>query len=78
MFPILDELERRVDTTGYDAFASRFVGRVSERLLDPWLKVNNIDFVELPVISPEQIDWKSKIKGFIAAKYFGKKYTKSF
>ncbi len=78
LFPILEELEERVDATGYDAFAARFIGRVSERLLDPWLEVNGIDFVELPVISPEPIDWNAKIKGFLAAKYMGKKYDKSF
>ena len=78
MFPILEELEKRVDTTGYDAFASRFVGRVSERLLDPWLKVNGIDYVELPVVSPEPVDWNAKIKGFLAAKFLGKKYRGSF
>lgn len=78
IFPILEELERRVDTTGYDAFANRFVGRVSERLLDPWLKVNNIDFIELPVISPEPINWGRKARGFLAAKFLGKKYEQSF
>ncbi len=78
LFPILEELERRVDTTSYDSFANRFVGRVSERLLDPWLKVNDIDFTELPVVSPEPVDWNAKVKGFLAAKFLGKKYSKSF
>lgn len=78
MFPILEQLEKRVDTTGYDAFANRFIGRVSERLLDPWLKVNRIDFTELPVVSPEPVDWNAKIKGFLAAKFLGKKYEQSF
>lgn len=78
LFPILDELVRRVDTSSYDAFANRYVGRVSERLLDPWLKVNAIDYIELPVVSPEPVDWCSKIKGFLAAKFLGKKYERSF
>lgn len=78
MFPILEELEKRVDTTGYDAFANRFVGRVSERLLDPWLKVNGIDYTELPIVSPEPVDWNAKVRGFLAAKFLGRKYEKSF
>ena len=78
MFPILEEMENRVDASGYDAFSSRFVGRVSERLLDPWLMVNRINYIELPVVSPERVDWYAKIKGFLAAKYFGKKYDRSF
>lgn len=78
VFPILEELERRVDSTEYDAFANRYVGRVSERLLDPWLRVNKVDFTELPVVSPEPIDWNAKVRGFLAAKFLGKKYERSF
>lgn len=78
IFPILAELEERVDSSEYDAFAARFVGRVSERLLDPWMAVNKITYAELPVVSPEPVDWIGKARGFLAAKYLGKKYGKSF
>lgn len=78
MFPILFELEGRIGYAGMDAFQARWPGRVSERLLDPWLWTNGIKPAELPVVSPEPVDWFTKGKGFLAAKYLGKKYEKSF
>lgn len=78
MFDVLCELERRLDPAQYDPFGARYLGRVSERLLDPWLETNGYRYKELPVVSPEPIDWVSKGKGFLAAKFFGKKYKKSF
>ena len=78
MFQVLFELERRIDPASYDAFGARYLGRVSERLLDPWLWANGIKPVELPVVSPEPVDWVAKISGFLAAKFLGKRYEKSF
>lgn len=78
LFPVLTELENRIDASGYSAFESRWVGRVSERLLDPWLMANGLAFSELPVVSTEKVDWISKGKGFLRAKYLGEKYGKSF
>ena len=78
LFPVLGELERRVGFDGMDAFQARWPGRVSERLLDPWLETNGLGYVELPVVSPEPVDWVAKGKGFLAAKFLGKKYEKSF
>ena len=78
MFEVLGELERRHEPAQYDAFGARYLGRVSERLLDPWLEVNGYSYEELPVVSPEPVDWVSKGRGFLAAKFLGKKYGKSF
>lgn len=78
MFPILFELEKRIDPKQYDAFHARFIGRVSEMLLDPWITTHGYSYVELPVVSPEPINWRKKITSFLMAKFFGKKYTKSF
>ena len=78
MFKVLSELEKRIDPAQYDAFGARYLGRVSERLLDPWLDTNGCRYKELPVVSPEPVDWVSKGKGFLAAKFLGKKYGKSF
>ncbi len=78
LFPILFELEQRVGVDCMDAFQARWPGRVSERLLDPWLWTNGIDPVELPVVSPEPVDWLAKGTGFLAAKFLGKKYERSF
>ena len=78
VFKVLARLEQRIDPQGYDAFGARYLGRVSERLLDPWLDVNKPSFCELPVVSPEPVDWFAKGKGFLAAKFLGRKYKESF
>ena len=78
LFEILTELEQRHDPAQYDVFAARYLGRVSERLLDPWLETNGYTYKELPVVSPEPVDWVAKGTGFLAAKLLGKKYGKSF
>lgn len=78
LFPVLFELERRIDPACYDAFGARYLGRVSERLLDPWLWANGIKPAELPVVSPEPVDWVAKGRGFLEAKFLGKKYERSF
>ena len=78
LFDILFELERRVDATAYDAFHARFFGRVSELLLDVWLSQQGLDVVEVPVIGMEKTNWFKKGGSFLMAKFFGKKYDKSF
>lgn len=78
LFPVLEELCARLDPRRYDAFGARYPGRVSERLLDPWLWVNGIAPAELPVVSPEPVDWVAKGRGFLAAKFLGRKYERSF
>ena len=77
LFDILFELEQRVDAA-YDAFHARFFGRVSELLLDVWLSQQNLDMVEVPVIGMEKTNWIKKGGSFLMAKFFGKKYDKSF
>lgn len=42
LFPILEELEKRIDHTKYDSFHARFYGRISELLLDIWIEKNKI------------------------------------
>ena len=44
LFDILFELEKRIDASQFDAFHARFFGRVSERLLDVWIKTNNLKY----------------------------------
>lgn len=79
LFPLLFELERRLDPAQYgDAFQARYLGRVSERLLDPWLATNGYGFAELPVVSPEPVNWWNKGTGFLKAKFGGRHYDKSF
>lgn len=78
LFPLLDELEKRIDSSKMDAFQARWVGRVAERLLNAWVATNNLRVIELPAVSPEPINWSKKISGFLAAKFLGKKYGESF
>lgn len=85
LFPILFELVKRYDDSELSDFDRRYVGRVSERLFNVWLKQQ----LKYGVIKPEEmhevdylymgeIDWKRKILSFLAAKFFHKKYEKSF
>ena len=78
LFDILFELEKRVDDKKYDAFHKRFYGRVSELLLDVYLRTNNLSYKEVKVIDIENINWLKKGTSFLMAKFFGKKYGKSF
>lgn len=78
LFEVITQLEGRIDSSTMDSFAARWPGRVSERLLDPWLETNGIAYAELPVVNPEPVDWIKKGSGFLAAKFLGKKYEQSF
>ena len=80
LFDILFELENRIDTSEMDAFSARLFGRVSEVLFNAWVlkKMDEgMSIVECPVIDMESVNWPKKILGFLMAKFFGKKYSKS-
>lgn len=78
LFPLLEKVEGRIDFKGLTPFEQRVMGRLSERLLDPWLNSRGISYVEQPVISLEKEDWLKKGSAFLAAKFLGKKYEASF
>lgn len=78
LFDVLGEVEKRVDTSQYTDFHKRFFGRISERLLDVWIKTNGYKYAEIPVIDMQNINWGNKIKSFLVAKFTGKRYEKSF
>ncbi len=78
LFDILFELEKRVDSSQYDTFHSRFYGRVSELLLDVWINKNGIKYEEVKVIDMQNVNWFKKVFSFLKAKFTGKKYEKSF
>ena len=78
LFPIIDELYRRLDITGYSAFDARLFGRVSERLFNVWLDYQNLRVKEVPFMYMEKVNLFEKGKSFLKAKYFGKKYGQSF
>lgn len=80
LFDILFELEKEVDKAGlkYDGFHARFYGRISELLLDVYIRTRGISFVEVPVFSVEPVNWVKKGGSFLKAKFFGEKYKESF
>lgn len=78
LFPIIDELTKRVDSSQYDAFNARYPGRISELLLDVWLRTRAYPYAELPVVSTEPVNWLEKGTSFLLAKFAGRKYTSSF
>ena len=77
---MFDKVDRLVGEIGPmdNAFQARYPGRVSERLLDPWLLTRGVTYAELPVVNSEPVDWWAKGTGFLKAKFLGKKYEKSF
>ena len=77
LFDILGELEKRLDITGYSDFEARVFGRIGEMLLDVWVIHNGIPYREVPFVFVEETNWPRKIKGFLMAKYFDRKYTGS-
>ncbi len=42
VFPILAEVEKRVDMTGYDDYQKRIYGFLTERLFDVWMDRQNL------------------------------------
>lgn len=78
LFDILFELEKRIDVSQYDAFHARFFGRVSERLLDIWIRKNKLTYKEVKVMDMQNLNWLKKGTSFLVAKFTGKRYDKSF
>lgn len=71
LFDVLLGLERRLDTTGYDAYDQRVYGFVAERLLDVWILANGVEYTELPVVHLESQKWPKKIARFLMRKLRG-------
>lgn len=78
LFPILDQLSQRVDARNYDMFNKRYPGRISEMMLDVWLKTKGYKYEELPVLNTESVNWWKKGTSFLMAKFRNRQYTKSF
>lgn len=81
LFDILAKLEKEMSPKigQYDPFQARFYGRVSERLLDVYLRTNKINnYTEIPVVDIEGMNWIKKGIGVLSAKIGGKQYDKSW
>ena len=78
LFNILFELEKRIEKNDYDQFHSRFYGRISELLLDVYINTKKLQYKEITVMDMQNINWWKKGKSFLEAKFFERKYEKSF
>lgn len=78
LFDILFELEKRIDSSKYDSFHARYLGRISELLLDVWINTNGLKYREVKVIDMQNVNWFKKGWAFLMAKFTGKKYRGSF
>ena len=74
LFEILFSLEKKIDITKMKPFDARLFGRVSELLLDIWLIKNNINYKEVGFVQLGAENWLKKLKSFLSAKFYGKKY----
>ena len=68
LFPILFEIENRLDTSGYDAYSARVFGFLAERLLDVWIETNHVPYTEMPVMITESQHWLRKGTRFVMRK----------
>ncbi len=85
LFPLLKGVEECTDKSRFNDFQKRFVGVVSEMMLDVWIvrqiETGNItpgDITEVPYIYTRKINWLRKITSFLLAKFFGVKYYRNF
>lgn len=72
LFDVLGELEARLDISPYGDYDARVFGFVAERLLDPWIETNGIDYVALPVVNLESQHWLRKGTSFLRRKFVGR------
>ena len=70
LFPILFEMERELDTSGWSENDRRVFGFAAERLLDVWLDANGVRYRELPVMFMERQNWLKKGGAFLKRKFF--------
>lgn len=77
LFDILFALEKEIDGSNLSAFDKRLYARVGELLMDVWLEHNNINYKDIDFVQIGDENWPKKIKGFLNAKFRGKKYDRS-
>lgn len=70
LFSILFEIEKRINLGNYkDAYSSRILGYLGERLLDVFIEYKKIKYIEIKVINLEKQDWFKKIFHFLKRKF---------
>lgn len=73
LFDVLHKIEDRLDISGYTDYDARVFGFVAERLLDVWIEVNRISYVEVSFWYAERQNWIKKGGTFLLRKIHGKK-----
>ena len=83
LFDILGSIFKKVDTSSYEAFEKRYIGRVSEILFNVWLEkkissgeIQEYEMCDLGFDVEENLI--KMIPSFLKAKFLGKKYEASF
>ena len=71
LFPILFELEERLDISAYSAYDARVFGFVGERLLDVWLTWKGFPCRDIPYVFLERQNWLKKGAAFLKRKFAG-------
>ena len=62
LFPILFELDKKIDYSRYDSYNTRMVGFVAERLINVWIHKNRLKVKEFPVFSTEEPSLLQRVK----------------
>ena len=70
LFPILFELEERIDISGYDTYQRRVFGFLSERLFTVWLLHHSMKTKEIKVVNTEGENLFLKAVKMLKRKYF--------
>lgn len=72
-FPILFELEKRIDRSAYDSYQNRVIGFLAERLFNIWvIKNEQLKIKFVPVYNSEGESFLKKGYSFIKRQYLGK------
>ncbi len=58
LFPLLEEVEKRIEAKIPTGLRDRVIGLLSERLLDVWVLENKLKITECFSINTERVDWK--------------------
>lgn len=70
LFPILFEVDRRIDLSMYSPMEARAVSYLGEFMLDIWNEKQKIPYFELPVMFMEKQNWLVKGGKFLVRKAF--------
>lgn len=73
LFPILFELEKRIDITSYNQYEARVFGYIAERLFNVWIEKEHLKIKEMPIVFLEKRNWLKKITDFLERKFRCKK-----